>query len=729
MAFFASIFKTNYMDQKQFNFKAAKLPSPCDPEHHLSSPWTTSNCVQRNSLRKTHLIVGYFGLWAALAFLALFLNAINVDWKANPRWLGITIVMIAGLLQGSVLELVAMATTTAYLGGHRRQTQSAPFEHLSMILNYNLLAVSEDDIDETFRTMYEAYMGNLAENVSAVLVSATNDPKLKQYELDARDSYRERIYNTLLDEGLSFANGKYECIDKFHLRYVWFKYVHLSREIFLDDYLDKVCRRFAQEFMCVHRVSRVLKKCGQYQDLMLLSEGDNTAFSYTDPKFYGRSARSYGEPLFYDSGDVRNIRGRRYDYTLVLDGDTAVFEGSCFELLAIAAAYPERGIVQPAIKMDVKEDDTLFMHIENVRQQVNDPITNALTEMLGQSGFYGKGLVRNRVYIDNVIGTRENPIERVPIDVLSHDTFEAACLRPVYASNVFLLEAPCLNYVTWDMREMRWNKGEIILAMYFWPRTVGLLLRYFQRRTFGKDFVPTLMRTESKFDFVSAYVAHSALRNMFMKPLLLVYLLVHMFVQLHYPLLPICAIMFLILVYPKFAVYNGHNFKLILIEVVTSIFQFTPEAFVGSMRVLRAIYSNLDKNAKWVPQRAVEEEFRQKNPFVSSFRHLWMFSLSAAIITVVVVFLDRFAVNRNYLMFTMIGTLFLLPLYTAVTTMTPAILRYFSKKYLYAEWGRLPGKLCFYSRHYLKPNLDFINKLAVQTNVKQKGPFYWDALV
>lgn len=703
------------------------MPRPHNPHRRLSN-WTTSNSIRRDSLRKTHLIVSYFAMWGVMAVLAVFLNTINIDWNVNPRWLGITIVIITGLLQGSVLELVAMATTTAILGGHRRQTQSSAFEHLTCILNYNLLAVSKDDIDETFKTMYEAYMGNLGDNISAVLVSATNDTYLKQYELEKRDIYRERIYNTLLDEGLCFSNSKYECVDKFRLRYVWFKYVHLSREVFLDDYLDKICRRYAMEFMCVHRVSRVLKKCGQYQDLMLLSEGDNSAFSYTDPKYYGKSARPYGQPLFYDSSDVQNIKSRRFDYTLVLDGDTAVSEGIVFELLAIAAAYPDRGIVQPAIKMDVKDDDTLFMHIENVRQQVNDPITNALTEMLGQSGFYGKGLVCNRIYIDNVIGTREHPIERVPIDVLSHDTFEAACLRPVYASNVFLLEAPCLNYVTWDMRETRWNKGEIILAMYFWPKTVGRLLRYLQLKTYGKDFESTYMRTESKFDFVSAYVAHSALRNMFMKPLLLVYLLVHMFVKLHYPLLPICAIMFLILVYPKFAVYNGYNFKLILIEVLASIFQFTPEAFVGTMRVFRAIYSYLDRNAKWVPQRAVEDEFRHHNPFISSFCHLWGFSVSAVLITSVVMFLDKFAVNRNYLMFTMIGTLFLLPLYTAVTTMPPTILRFFTKKYLYTEMSRLPYKLSQYSKKYIKPSMSFITKIIFESKVKQNN-FYWDALV
>lgn len=102
--------------------------------------------------------------------------------------------------------------------------------------------------------------------------------------------------------------------------------------------------RFAREFMVVHRVSRVLRKCGQYQDLMLLSEGDDLAFTYCDWEHYGSDARPYSEPLFHNSEDVNNIFGRKFDYTLVLDGDTGVPDGCVYELLSIAAANPERGI-------------------------------------------------------------------------------------------------------------------------------------------------------------------------------------------------------------------------------------------------------------------------------------------------------------------------------------------------------------------------------------------------
>lgn len=684
--------------------------------------------IKRSLKRDNTRIVAYFLFWFFLVIIGSLLNACNVDWKLNSRWLGVLIVLVVGVLQGSVLELVAMATTTAVLGGHRRRTRYAPFDHLTLIMNYNLLAVSEDDVDETFETMFKAYMKNLSENFSIVLVSATNSIKLKQYELQVRDKYRLKIYKTLMDEGLAFANNEFKTIDKFHIQYVWLKYVDIPRNKFLNNYLDKICRRFSKDFMCVHRVSRVLKKCGQYQDLMLLSEGDNQAYSYTDQNLYGKMARPYGEELFYASKDVKNILGRCFDYTLVLDGDTGLSEGSVYELMSIAAAYPDRGIVQPAIKMDVKENDSLFMHLEDIRQQVNEPINNAITELLGQSGFFGKGLIQNKIYIENVIGNRHNVLERVPIDVLSHDTFEAACLRPLYASSVLLLEAPCLNYVTWDMRETRWNKGEILLSMYFWPFTVGTIMRYLQSKLNGIDHTLTKLRTQSHFDFVSAYVAHSALRNMFMKPLLLAYMVLHMFIQLHYPFLPICTIMFLILIYPKMAVYNGHNFKNILIEVIASTFQFTPEAFVGTWRVLMAIRGNLDPRTRWVPQRAAEEEFRKSNPFKSSFRHLWMFSLVATILSGVVTFLDQFATNRNYFMYTMIATLFLLPLFTAFTTMTPKRMKPFVQpKYFLTASYIFGNKINWYFFQAVQPVLNAIRK-SILSHPKQQSFFYWETM-
>ncbi|KAL8603672.1 hypothetical protein ACOMHN_017169 [Nucella lapillus] len=607
----------------------------------------------------------YFSLWVFMALACMVLNVLNVNWAETNVVQGIFLVLLLGILQGSVLEFPVQTISTLLIGGSRRHNTTAPAEHLTIVLNYNILATTEDDIDECLQTMYEAYMGNLAERVSAVLVSATNGDHLKEYELQIRDNYRAFIYDTLFREGLNFASGDLSGVDPLRYEHVWRYYSHIDGNVFARDYLDGVCDEFAREFMVVHRVSRVLRKCGQYQDLMLLSAGHTTAYSYTDPKLYGRQARPYGQNLFHPSVDVDNIVDRQFDYTLVLDGDTGVVKGSVFELLKVAAANPERGIVQPAIKLHCTNTDTLFMHMENMRQEIYEPMTNAMTALMGQSSYFGKALIRNDIYIEHVIGTEDNLIERVPVDVLSHDTFEAALLRPLYCGTVYLLEAPSYNYVTWNIRERRWNRGEVLLSMYFWKNAIGRPMRWIQSKLQGENFNPTKLRTESKMDVVTSYVAHSAMRQMMMKPLLLVYILIHYRMELVYRWASIIVVMFLVLVFPKFATCNLRNYKYVLLETLASFMQFTPEALVGCVRIIRAVQANLVVSAKWVPQRAVEEQFKQSNPFVSSFNHLWGYSAFAVVAAVLVGF---FAFDAILIM-AMLGTLFLLPFYTGLTSL------------------------------------------------------------
>ena len=308
----------------------------------------------------------------------------------------------------------------------------------------------------------------------------------------------------------------------------------------------------------------------------------------------------------------------------------------------------------------------MFMQLESMRQSIYEPMTNAMTAMMGQSSYFGKALIKNKVYIDNVIGSRDDLIERVPVDVLSHDTFEAALLRPLYCGSVFLLEAPSYNYVTWNIRERRWNRGEVLLSMYFWKNALGVPMRWIQSKLQGDKFNRTKLRTESKLDFVTSYIAHSALRQMMMKPLLLFYIIIHYNTFLLYRSASIIIVMFLVLVFPKFATCNRHNYKYVLLETLASFLQFTPEALVGCVRIVRAVQANLVVNAKWVPQRAVEEQFKQSNPFVSSLQHLWGYSAFALVASVLVMLFAREA----FLILVMLGTLFLLPFYTGFTSLS-----------------------------------------------------------
>ena len=615
-------------------------------------------------MKRTKRVFIYFTFWILLALAFTVLNILNIDWTQTHVAHGIVLIIILGVLQGSVMEFPVQTILTLVVGGEKRQSVKVPDDSLTIVLNYNLLAVGRDDIDECIQTMYEAYMGNLSERTSAVLVSATNSDELRKYELEVRDKYRALIYDELFREGLNFAHN--EPVSPLHLQRVWSKYQGMDINIFLQQYLDQICNRFSREFMVIHRVSRVLRKCGQYQDLMLLSDGDDEAYTYTDPEYYGRQARPYGQPLFYDSEDVENIFGRKYDYTLVLDGDTGVPEGSVFGLLEIAAAHPNRGIIQPSIELVADSSDSMFMHLERMRQAIYEPMTNAVMSFLGQSSYFGKAMIKNSIYIENVIGFRQNVVERVPIDVLSHDTFEAALLQPLYVSSIQLLEAPCYNYVSWNIRERRWNRGEVLLALYFWKNIIGRPMRWLQKKVQGDKFNPTKLRTESQLDFVTSYIAHSALRQMFMKPTLLVYIIINYSAQLRYKYASLIIIMFLVVVFPKFATCTRKNYKYVLFETVASILQFTPEAMVGCVRIVRAIHANISASVKWIPQRAVEEDFKKSNPFVSSLKHLWGYS----VFSVICAFIVGFFVPDGYLILFMLITLFFLPLYTGFTSLT-----------------------------------------------------------
>ncbi|KAH3741296.1 hypothetical protein DPMN_048018 [Dreissena polymorpha] len=606
-----------------------------------------------------------------MALICIVLNFINIDWEITDTASGILIVIVLGVFQVSVLEFPIQTIATLLIGGERRDDKRAPCDRLTAILNYNLLATGKDDILECFEMMYKAYVGNLSPNVSAVLLSATNDEKLKEYEIEIRDKYRAILYDDLYREGQAFARGEYQHVDCLHLEHVWAMYADVDRNVFMNDYLEEICDRYAREFMVVHRVSRVLKKCGQYQDLMLLSEGECEAYSYCDKSYYGRSAREPGESLFHTSEDASNIKERKFDYTLVLDADNCVPRGGVFDLLSIAAAHPERGIIQPSIKLHCDSGSTMFMHLEAMRQSIYEPITNAINALFEQSSFFGKALIKNKVYIDYVIGSKDHLIERVPVDVLSHDIFEAALLKPLYAGSTFLLETPSTNYVTWNIRERRWNTGNILLAMYFWKNAFGKPMRWLQKKLQRSKFNKTKVRTETKLDFVTSYIVHSSLRQMLIKPALLLYIILEYFVFLRNRYASIIIVMFCALVFPMFSTCNRKNYKFVILETMASILLFTPEALVGCVRLWRAFYANILLNVEWIPQRAVEEDLKCSDPFLSSFKHLWgysVFSLVAGVL--VVIFLER-----AILFLAMLITTVVLPIYAGTTSLTTGFKR------------------------------------------------------
>ena len=184
----------------------------------------------------------------------------------------------------------------------------------------------------------------------------------------------------------------------------------------------------------------------------------------------------------------------------------------------------------------------------------------------------------------------------------------------------------------------------------------------------GDEYIDTRLRTESPMDATSAYIAHSAIRQMAMKPLLLVYILLQNKAALFSAWIPLALVAWVVIIFPKFAIITRSNWPSVLIETVASILQYTPEPLIGTMRVIQSHIAYLFKcyTKGWVPQRAVEQSFLNSNPFVSSFAHLWKYSVCAGLAMVFFAVWDP----SSYLIQFMLGCTFVTPFFVGVTALT-----------------------------------------------------------
>lgn len=214
---------------------------------------------------KEDLIRAYFRIWNIATCFLLLINFANMNWKfliENESWwmimLSITFFIIQGILQWTVLELPLMSFASLYV--KPEQDKAADGSHLSVIINYNLLASYHCEIDSTLTNAFMAYIGNLSPSVVMVLVSATGDEELKAYELEVRDNFREQISQIILTEGLAWASGKKDGYDAGRAIRVFDSFRDKLNggpvDGFLESILPALAKKYADGFMVVHRVTR-----------------------------------------------------------------------------------------------------------------------------------------------------------------------------------------------------------------------------------------------------------------------------------------------------------------------------------------------------------------------------------------------------------------------------------------------------------------------------------------
>lgn len=205
----------------------------------------------------------YFKIWTVASVVLFVVNVANMNWKllvANEPWwmimLSVMFLTMQGALQWSVLELPLMSLAAVLVKSVPDQIGNG--RHLTVVINYNLLASERGEVDAAMGNAYTAYVGNLSPSVVAVLVSATGDEDLKRYELEVRDHMREEIFDLVLHEGTEWAKGN--AVDKGRANRVF----EIFRDqttgqippTFVESVLPGLAQKYAKEFMVIQRVTR-----------------------------------------------------------------------------------------------------------------------------------------------------------------------------------------------------------------------------------------------------------------------------------------------------------------------------------------------------------------------------------------------------------------------------------------------------------------------------------------
>ena len=412
------------------------------------------------------------------------------------------------------------------------------YYNINTIINYNLKAIDRESVNECIINMHKTFLGNLSRNNTLVLISGTSDINLVNYERNEIKKLKINIYNILKERAIEYINNSenynitLEINKKNNYNLIWNQY---NKKNFRENY-EEYCKEIIEKIIYLKRNAKILKKCGQYQDLIKWINGYKYGYTYKDKEIYGNQVRKE-EKLFEESYNSLKIFNKDYKYTLILDSDSYIEEGELFKLLNIAEKNSDYIIIQPQIEFH--SNKTIFSKIQDILQKNNNIINSYLYEYIGKSNFYGKGLIKNKEYLYKCIGTQNNLIEYIPINAMSHDTFESIILPTLYTDKVSIKELCPENYIAWNIREIRWNYGDIIVGKHIYPKI-------FCRTN------PPMSRNKFKLSFEESYNALSSIRIIFMKPLLLLFIIQSNFIYLHKPLIPMIFMLFSLLIIPSF---------------------------------------------------------------------------------------------------------------------------------------------------------------------------------
>mmetsp|Transcript_52932 Transcript_52932/g.123928 ORF Transcript_52932/g.123928 Transcript_52932/m.123928 type:complete len:1188 (-) Transcript_52932:60-3623(-) len=552
-----------------------------------------------------------------LSSLANFIFALQVNWTGHTHFMmGVVFVLLNAFTLWSIIEFFCL---TMYFHAVNFFNHLKPLDRCNFsrgippegrtLLCYCLLSRNEQSSIETFDTALKSHLGNLDAHgrISTAVVSVSSKISVVQCEMRCRDERRETIRRTLKPEldvvialhtsgrlsGASSLSDLAGALDeesagtRVRARFWLGLYGRVLPQLEPKEQEDTCCsvggpelreqmwklveQDCVQQFIYLHRTCKILKKPGQYQDLMVLSStGRNTAYTYS-VDHYAELGRRRGALCFGFKGNMEDDRlktasdiafeelladlqsrgqsdidyvaacgkepSQRFHYTLVLDSDTFCPPRTVKRLIEVAEhpSNAKHGIINANLAHDFESSEGCTWHMwrSALIEVSKTNLLRAQYAIYGRVGFYGKGLIRNDMYINRVIGTPTTLVEALPVDILSHDTVEAKLMQPGIAYEVTLYEDVARNPISAFAQSTRWLLGEVRNGCYHdgpYKAAVGLSARAYTRmRKCEVRKFPWVRWREVPCSVGAEYLSHLGFRGFHAGPAIFLVILVQGF--------------------------------------------------------------------------------------------------------------------------------------------------------------------------------------------------------
>lgn len=123
---------------------------------------------------------------------------------------------------------------------------------------------------------------------------------------------------------------------------------------------------------------------------------------------------------------------------------------------------------------------------------------------------------------------------------------------------------------------------------------------------------------------------------------------------------PLVYMSLTLLIVPNLILIECKNYSDLILIILTSILQLTPEPIIGTIRLLKSIFKLINKNNLWIPSRKIEKNIYKNGIWINSFKFVGIYSLLSGL-------LIYFIYKINIIFSVILSSVIILPFYSGLT--------------------------------------------------------------